>query len=388
MNFEFNLKTKTIVGTGSVEKVFGFLEEQKHKRVGLIIDQALKNNSYVNSFVEKLRSHDLVAVCWYYDLPFEPDYNSLDRIKLLFKDKEDSRVDILIAIGGGSVLDFGKGIATLIYNHDAALQYRGFPKNLNPSVPLIAIPTTAGTASEVTFNAVFTDTEGGKKLGINTHNNFPVMAILDSNFTRNSPYNVALSSGLDALVHTFESFATTNQNPYTRMFAREAFKFLFNNIEEALNSDSDEARENMLFGAYLAGISLFNSGSGPAGALSYPLGVVFKVPHGIAGGFVLPYLIQHNVQANYLDYAELYNQIKGANVSLSAGEKSKALAKAFFELYDRLGVWEKATKFDVDPDKKEFLDYVGLLQPAFNQNPLPFTIEDGMNIVRKIFKQK
>lgn len=385
MNFEFNLRTKTVVGVGSAEKVFKFLEEENYSRAGLIIDQALKNNEYVVSFLKNLQDKKLVSVVWYYDLPFEPDYHSLDRIKLLFKDGEQSKVDVLVAIGGGSVMDFGKGIATLVHNHAPAIEYRGFPKGLNPSVPLIAIPTTAGTASEVTFNAVFTDTDGGKKLGINTHNNFPAMAVLDANFTKACPFNVALSSGLDALVHTFESFATNNRNPYTRMFAREAFKFLFNNIEEALTKNTDQARENMLFGAYLAGISLFNAGSGPAGALSYPLGVVFKVPHGIAGGFILPYLVQHNVHRNYEDYSELYDQIKNADHSLSSSEKSKALVKEIFDLYERLGVWNKVSQFNVQSDKKEFLEYVNLLQPAFNQNPLPFTIEDGLNIVGKIF---
>jgi alcohol dehydrogenase len=386
MNFQFNLRTKTLAGAGSVEKVFTFLEDEGYSRAGLIIDQALKDNEYVVSFLKNLEDKKLISVLWYYDLPFEPDYNSLDRIKLLFKEGEQTKVDILIAIGGGSVMDFGKGIATLVHNHAPAIEYRGFPKGLKPSVPLIAIPTTAGTASEVTFNAVFTDTDGGKKLGINTFNNFPVMAVLDANFTKACPFNVALSSGLDALVHTFESFATTNKNPYTRMFAREAFKYLFNNIEEALTKNTDEARENMLFGAYLAGISLFNAGSGPAGALSYPLGVVFKVPHGIAGGFILPYLVQHNVERNYEDYAELYNQIKGANLLLSPSEKSKALVKEMFDLYERLGVWGKVSQFAVQPGKKEFVEYVNLLQPAFNQNPLPFTIEDGLGIVGKIFK--
>jgi alcohol dehydrogenase len=386
MNFQFNLRTKTVAGIGSVEKVFTFLEDEGYSRTGLIIDQALKDNEYVVSFLKNLQDKKLVSVLWYYDLPFEPDYNSLDRIKLLFKEGEQTKVDVLIAIGGGSVMDFGKGIATLVHNHAPAIEYRGFPKGLKPSVPLIAIPTTAGTASEVTFNAVFTDTAGGKKLGINTFNNFPVLAVLDANFTKACPFNVALSSGLDALVHTFESFATNNNNPYTRMFAREAFKYLFNNIEEALTKNTEQARENMLFGAYLAGISLFNSGSGPAGALSYPLGVVFKVPHGIAGGFILPYLVQHNVERNYDDYAELYNQIKGANLLLSQSEKSKALVKELFDLYERLGVWGKVSQFAVQASKKEFVEYVNLLQPAFNQNPLPFTIEDGLGMVGKIFK--
>ena len=230
MDFEFNLKTKTIIGKGAINKIIPFIEENQYKNVGLIIDQAMKKNSSVNDFISSLEKANVIAVKWYYDLPFEPDYKSLDRIKLLFKENEKSKVDLIIAIGGGSVMDFGKGIATLATNHQPALSYRGFPKGLNLSIPLIAVPTTAGTASEVTFNAVFTDNDSGRKLGINSHNNFPLMAVLDSNMTKNSPFSVALSSGLDALVHTFESFACNNSNPYTRMFAREAFRFILPHI--------------------------------------------------------------------------------------------------------------------------------------------------------------
>ncbi len=194
------------------------------KNLDLIIDPAFKTNSYVLELITGLKKSEIHAVTYFYDLPFEPDYDSLDKVKYIFKNENsnESYIDVIIAIGGGSVIDFAKGIATLIHNHDVAISYKGFPKNLNPSVPVIAVPTTAGTASEVTFNAVFTDTKAGRKLGINTHNNFPVLAILDSNMTANCPYNVALSSGLDALVHAFESYACNKSNYYTKIFSKEA----------------------------------------------------------------------------------------------------------------------------------------------------------------------
>lgn len=389
MEFEFNLKTKTVIGKGAIHKIIPFIKDNRYNKVGLIIDQAMKENSFINNFLVELGNENLIAVKWYYDLPFEPDYESLDKIKLLFKDNEQSKVDVLIAIGGGSVMDFGKGIATLATNHQPALTYRGFPKNLNSSIPLIAVPTTAGTASEVTFNAVFTDYISGRKLGINSHNNFPVLAILDSNMTKNSPYSVSLSSGLDALVHTFESFACKNNNVYTRMFAKEAFRFLYNNIEEALlNPNADEAREGMLFGAYLAGVSLFNAGSGPAGAMSYPLGVVNKVPHGIAGGLILPYLIKFNVDNGYTEYSELYDILSIKNsTDLGSAEKSKRLVMLIFELYDRLNVWEFKSKYKVDLTDKTLIEYINVLQGAFDQNPVKMLTQDGINILNEIFNK-
>lgn len=389
MAIELNIRTKTIIGAGSITKVVDYLSEHEYKSVGIIYDRGLEQNEYLMSFITSIEQKGLVSVKYKYDLPFEPDYDSLDRVRLLFKNGMNSRVDIIIAIGGGSVMDFGKGIATLITNHEPALTYRGFPKNINPSIPLIAIPSTAGTASEVTYNAVFTDNKSGKKLGINTHNNFPAVAVLDSNVTKGCPYHVALSAGLDALVHTLESFACNNHNYYTRIFAKEAFKYLFNNIESALNDPSaDMAREFMLFGAYLAGISLCNAGSGPAGALSYPMGVIFKIPHGIAGGFVLPFLIKHNVDKGYLDYAVLYDQINHADTGLTVIEKSQRLAELFFELYERLKVWEQLSAYQIDLENTAFKEYVGALQPAFNQNPVEFNISDAFCILREINAKK
>lgn len=384
---EVLIKTRTIIGKGELHNIPNIVAETGYKKFGLLIDQVFRDDEYVSALIQQLDTAGLLSVKYYYDLPFEPDYNSLDRVKYLFKNEatNEAFVDVIIAIGGGSVIDFAKGIATLVPNHEPALHYKGFPKNLHKSIPVIAVPTTAGTASEVTFNAVFTDTKAGRKLGINTHNNFPVLAVLDSNMTRNCPYSVALSSGLDALVHGFESYACHKSNYYTRIFAKEAIGHILNNIEAALKEkDNETAREKMLFGAYLAGISLYNSGSGPAGALSYPLGVMCKVPHGIAGGFVLPYLIQHNVKNGYLGYADIatYIGISGENDA----QKSELLVAKIFDLYERLQVWELTKKYKVDPDEQSLSEYINLLQGAFDQNPLTFTPTDGKNILRKIFK--
>jgi len=382
---EFILKTQAIVGKGSLHQVPSYLEENQFSRVGMVVDQALITHEEVKKLMGSLK--ESIAIEYVYDLKFEPDYDSLDKIKVLFKKDREPKVDVIVAIGGGSTIDFAKGIATLIRNHEPAITYRGFPKNINPSIPIVAIPTTAGTASEVTYNAVFIDYRDNKKLGINTYNNFPVLAVLDSNMTKYAPYGIALSSGLDALVHSIESFGANQHNSMTRIFAREAFKNLFNSIEMALTEvENDQARENMLLGAYQAGISLMNSGSGPSGAISYALGTVCKIPHGIAGGMTLPFLIKHNVQHGYTDYTQLYDLIDGINSSLSEEAKSKLFANEFFNLFERLNVWEYARKHEVNVDENEELQaYLGLLQGAFDQNPLPFTYADSVSILQNIY---
>lgn len=384
---EVIIKTRTIIGKGELANIPALVADSQFNRFGFIIDRVFKKDENVLSLIEQLESGGKLSVTYFYDLPFEPDYDSLDSVKSLFKAEitNEALVDVIVAIGGGSVIDFAKGIATLITNHEPALTYKGFPKQLNPSIPVIAVPTTAGTASEVTFNAVFTDNKLGRKLGINTHNNFPMLAVLDSNMTKGCPYPVALSSGLDALVHGFESFACKKSNFYTRIFAKEAIGYLLHNIENALKDiNNEDAREKMLFGAYLAGISLYNSGSGPAGALSYPLGVICKVPHGIAGGFVLPYLLEFNVKHGYQGYAEI-----AAHLGINGDDEknsSELLVARIFELYNSLNVWEYTDSYKINPLESSLSDYIDQLQGAFDQNPVNFTPNDGKNILSKLFK--
>jgi alcohol dehydrogenase len=353
----------------------------------LIVDSGIAGLPYTKKVIDGLKNDPEISVkVWTYDLNHEPDYDSLDRIKHLFiGDNGKVIVDCFIGIGGGSVIDFAKGLSTVVVNSGNAVEYKGFPTNIVPSLPTIAIPTTAGTGSEVTYNAVFTDNSKKKKLGINTRNNYPLLAILDPLFTVNSPRSVTVSSGMDALVHTLESYVAVQANPLNRIFAREAFRVLFKNLSLVTDHPEDAGiRAQLQYGAYLAGISLINSGSGPAGALSYPLGVHFKVPHGIAGAVFIPYIVRHNTEAGY-DYSELYALIEDADSTLPRTTKSKIFADRIFGLCKKLDVPANLGKFGVTEDNVHLLlNEIDSLDRAFAQNPVPFTVEDGKKLVQSI----
>jgi alcohol dehydrogenase len=384
MNFEFNLRTNAKFGAGKATELSRFLKELSLFRPGVIVDGGIAGLPYTKKVIEGLvNDPDICVKVWTYDLNHEPDYDSLDQIKQHFTGAgQKSLVDCFIGIGGGSVIDFAKGLSTVLVNPGNAVEYKGFPTNINPSLPTIALPTTAGTGSEVTYNAVFTDNSKMKKLGINTRNNYPVLAVLDPLFTVNSPRSVTVSSGMDALVHTLESYAAVQSNPLNRIFSREAFRVLFKNLSIVIDHPEDAGiRAQLQYGAYLAGISLINSGSGPSGALSYPLGVHFKVPHGIAGAVFLPHVIRHNVEAGY-DYSELYNLIEGADYSLSRSMKNKVFADRIYGLCKKLEVPANLGVFGVTKDTVHLLvDEIDSLDRAFAQNPVPFTVEDGKKLV-------
>lgn len=385
--FEFNLKTKTKFGVGIAVNLAEYLKELSYKKIGLVIDKKVSHTTYAKEILTKIKQSKFNdVIIWKYDLEGEPDYISLDKIKQKFIDKKHKPlVDCFVGIGGGSVIDFAKGLATLTTNPGPAINYRGFPKNIDTSLPTIAIPTTAGTASEVTYNAVFVDKKTNKKKGINTMDNFPVLAIIDPKLSLSCPKSVTLSSGGDAIVHTLESYVAVQSNSYTRIFAKEAFKLLFNNITKVIEKPDDiEVRANLSFGSYLAGISLMNSGSGPAGALSYLIGPFHNVPHGIAGSIFLPYIVKHNVEHGY-DYSELYDLIEGMDKSISKKMKSKMFSEKIFETWKKIGIPDSLTTFGINKKNIDvLLKEVKKFEAAFAQNPIPFTTEDGKKLLKKM----
>jgi alcohol dehydrogenase len=387
MVFDFNVKTNAKFGAHKALSLPQYLKELSLRRPGVIVDGGIAGLEYLKKVIAALENDpDLTVKVWVYDLRHEPDYDSLDRIKAVFMDASGKPVtDCFVGIGGGSVLDFAKGLATVVVNPGKAVQYKGFPTGIVPSLPTIAIPTTAGTGSEVTYNAVFTDNDAKKKLGINTRNNYPALAILDPLFTVNSPMPVWVSSGMDALVHTLESYMAVQATPMSRIFAREAFRMVFNNLPRVKDNPADVSiRAKVQYGAYLAGISLINAGSGIAGALSYPLGVHFKVPHGIAGAVFIPHVIQHNVKAGY-DFSELYDLIEGADRNLPAPEKNRQFSEKMFALCRKLDVPEKLGVYGVNAQTIDLLEReIPSLERAFAQNPVPFTVDDGKNLVRSM----
>jgi alcohol dehydrogenase len=387
MVFDFNVKTNAKFGAEKALHLAQYIKELSLKRPGVIVDGGIAGLDYVKKVIAALENDpDLSVKVWVYDLQQEPDYDSLDRIKTMFLDTgEEPVTDCFVGIGGGSVIDFAKGLATVVVNPGKAVQYKGFPTGIVPSLPTIALPTTAGTGSEVTYNAVFTDNDAKKKLGINTRNNYPALAILDPLFTVNSPAPVWVSSGMDALVHTLETYMAVQATPVSRIFSREAFAMLFNNLPRIKDApDNVDFRAKVQFGAYLAGIALINSGSGVAGALSYPLGVHFKVPHGMAGAVFISQVIRHNVNAGY-DFSGLYDLIDDADHDLPKNKKNAEFCERMFALCRKLAVPETLGAYGVNAKTVElFINEIPSLERAFAQNPVPFTVEDGKRLVRSM----
>jgi len=388
--FEFNLKTKMRFGVGISANLGKYLKEFYFERIGIVVDAAVSNLPIVQKIMREIgkESFEIVKIRKY-DLGFEPDYDSLDKIiKQFVNEKNESLVDCFVGIGGGSVMDFAKGLATLAVNSGPAISFRGFPKDINKPLPTIVVPTTAGTGSEATFCAVFIDKNDKMKFGINTHHNFPFLAILDPALTVSCPKSVTVSTGIDGLVHTLESHIAVQSNYLTKMFSSNAFKLLFNSLYKILENPEDvNARADLMLGSYLAGISLMNSGSGIGAVLSAPTSAYFGVPHGIAGGIMLPYAVEYNVEKGY-DYSELYDLIDDVDKSISKEEKNDLFLERIFELCKKLDIPSNFRPFGINEgDIDCLLKEVETSEKGLAQNPIPFSIEDGKKMLLKIHKE-
>lgn len=382
-NVRFVFKTELLIGNEIAQDLPKHLGDNSWSNIGVVVDKGVyENNNYVSELVTLLEQQMNQVILLINEMP-EPTYDYLDEVKGKF---EEGELECFIGIGGGSTMDLAKGLATLNTNKKNAIYYRGFGKVTKRPLPVIAIPTTAGSGSEVTPYAVFIDTDENWKFGINSEFNYPKLSFLDPNVLDSCPDSVFASSGMDAMTHTLESFVAKNATELSRIFSYKAFKLLYENLVQISEGNkSIQVKTDLLVGASCAGIALMNSGAGPAGALSYPLGVYFNVPHGIAGSVFLPGVIKYNIDHGYNDYYKLYDLVFKEK-SISNKKKSYIFAEKITKLSASLGIPTSLQGFGVnsDDDANKIIDNSMQLEAAFDQNPVVFKQDQVVALVNSL----
>jgi alcohol dehydrogenase len=376
--FNFIFKGNIYFGTKSRNCLGDILKGNGYQSACIIIDHALLSVPIFNDYLATLQCDVKIIEC---DIS-EPTYEKLEEKRVELKNAE---IDVFIGIGGGSALDMAKGLAVLYSNDGPAISFRGFEQYSESIVPIIAMPTTAGTGSEITPNASFIDTNEKRKMGINGEAIRPKYAILDPELTLSCPKAPTISTGVDSLVHATEAFVAKKTNPMAKMFAKEGFKLVIENLPLLVDDlENIDLREKVMYGAFHSAIALMNSGTGPAAALSYPLGVHFGVPHGIGGGIFLPYVIQHNINEGFFDYADLYQANKNTN---SKEKGTKLFIERIWDTWERLKVSQNLGDFGVKNShfNSIILDAIDL-KSALDQNPVPFYEKEIELTLNKLLK--
>jgi len=368
--FTFLSNPKTTIGNGQVRKLSSILDNYGYKFPLILVDEGFASGSDIwdeclNDLKNKFNSSLNII-----QIPGkEPNYNDLRKH---VESARKLKSDVVIGLGGGSCMDIAKAVGALLTNPGDPMDYRGFDLLKNPGIPVVCIPTTAGTGSEASFNASFVDEETNFKMGINGKYMFASHAILDGETTLSCPKFPAVGAAIDAIVHTVEGYICNTSNEFSDFLAEKSFYYLINSISDLNNEVGNaEKRLSLLKGAYLAGLVQMNAGGGISSAISYPLGVYYKVPHGMAGGIMLLEMARYNIKNGYNKYKNLckYYELK----SLSTSDE---LISNMQIIFDELGVPKNLSQFNIyQSDKSELVRVMQTQQKGFDQNPISFNCE-------------
>lgn len=291
-----------------------------------------------------------------------------------------SGADCMIVLGGGSAIDTAKAIGIIIENPEFAdvKSLEGVADTKRKAVPTIALPTTAGTAAEVTINYVITDEEAGKKMVCVDPNDIAIVSIIDSELMYSMPKGLTAATGMDALTHAIEGYITLGAWEMSDMFEIKAIELIAKHLKNAVENGTDAAaREGMALGQYIAGMGFSNVGLGIVHSMAHPLGAKYDTPHGVANALLLPYVMEYNAKSNA---APKYRQIAkamGVNVEgLSDDQAVDAAVNAVRNLSVSINIPQKLNEIGV---KKE--DISGLAVSAFNDictggNPRQTSVAD------------
>ncbi|MEM2178640.1 MAG: iron-containing alcohol dehydrogenase [Candidatus Methanomethylicaceae archaeon] len=320
------------------------------------------------------------------EIPKEPE---MDFVYNGLKIYEEKNCELIIAIGGGSILDTAKGIALLATNGGSLRDYEGLEKIPKPQAPLIAVPTTAGTGSEVTKFTVITDTERKRKMLIGSVNIIPKIAIVDPLLTISMPQDITMSTGMDALTHAIEAYISIKAQPITDLLAIEAIKLISKYLRRAwANGEDIEAREKVMLGSLLAGLAFSNSSVALVHGMARPLGVYFNIPHGLSNAILLPHV---------MEFTYISNPEKFMNIALCMNEKIDGLS-----LIEAAKLSIEAVKKICKDIKVPSLKNIGIKEEELNKlapkmaeeaiasgspanNPRKASIEEIIEIYKKAF---
>lgn len=293
--------------------------------------------------------------------------------------------NLIIGLGGGSPMDVAAIAAVLLTNPGTVHDYFGIGLVKNPGVPTILIPTTAGTGAEMTPNAILSDPDENLKKAVVSPYILPRVAIIDPMLTVSMPPSVTSSSGIDALTHAIESYTSNNASILTDMFAREAITLIGRSLRTAVANGNDlKARYDMTIGSAYAGISLANAGVTAVHALAYPLGGQYHIPHGVANGLLLPYVMEFNAPGSVAKFADVARLMGERVEELSLLDQAYVAAESVKALYCDLAIPQSLTELNVPEDGIPGMSAAAMnVTRLMGNNPRTMTVEDVAAIYTK-----
>ena len=376
--FDFYLRTRIIFGEGTVGRLGDVARELGLRRTLLVADHGLLASGHVEEAILPLKRAGVTPIP-FHDFDVNPDTRMIEAGRDFAARHE---IDSVIGLGGGSSLDCAKGINFLLTNGGRMQDYWGFGKAAHPMLPMIAVPTTAGTGSEAQSYALISDAETHVKMACGDPKAAFRVAILDPRLTVSQPPAVTASAGFDAIAHAVETHVTTKRNPLSELFSREAWRLLEGNFERVLSSPTDvQARGAMQLGAYYAGVAIENSMLGATHACANPLTAHFDTTHGVAIALLLPSVVRWNATVAAPLYAELLN-ISGITYD---GDPGEALSRRLEQMAAAGGLAGRLSEAGVARNNLQMLAEEAASQWTGRFNPRPFDAAGALEVYECAF---
>ncbi len=346
--FTFNTSASVRFGAGLFSQIGEITKAEIGSRVLLVTDPGMMATGIVDKALASFKRSG-VEVTLFQDVQADPPE---DIITLCAETAKDCGAQGVIGLGGGSSLDVAKLAALLALATQPLSEAYGVGNAKGPRLPLILVPTTAGTGSEVTPISIVT-TGTNEKMGVVSPVILPDIALLDPELTLGLPPHITAATGIDAMVHAIEAYASAspNNNPLSKNLAREALRLMGRALETAVQEGSNiDARSDMLLGSMMAGQAFANSPVAAVHALAYPLGGHFHIPHGLSNALVLPHVLRFNIKTAPTPYAELAPYLFPHLEPLSTADRAAAFCSALAELSKRCGLQQSLREMDIPKD--------------------------------------
>ena len=332
--FEFFIPQNIMVGAGTMSKLPECAGKLGGSHAMLISGPTLRKMGIVDKAADYLKAAG-IGVDIFTDVEANPSVTTVEKATESFR---EAGADFIVALGGGSPMDVAKAVGVTAKFGGSITEYEGAHKVPGKIIPLIAIPTTAGTGSEVTAFSVITDHSRDYKLTVFSYELFPSYAILDPELLTSAPASVAAACGIDAFIHAEEAYVSAAASPFSDAMAEKAMELIGGNIRRFVARRTDlEAAEAMMTGSLFAGIAFSFARLGNVHAMSHPVSAFFNVPHGVANGVLLPVIAEYNALADHGRYLKIYNYISPV-MAYEDEFEPMMLVEAIRELNEAIGI--------------------------------------------------
>ncbi len=384
MATKFVLNETSYFGKGAREELAGEIQKRGFKKVFLVSDKSLVEAGVTAKVEEVLNKANIPYVLYDEIKPNPTIKNVTDGVEAC----EKAEADLIVAVGGGSSIDTAKGISIVMTNPERSdiKSLNGASNTVNRGMPLIALPTTAGTAAEVTINYVITDEDAEIKMVCVDPNDIPILAIIDSELMASMPKGLAAATGMDALTHAVEGYITKAHNEMSDMFHMKAIKMIFKYLPAAVNEKDPEAVEMMGLAQYIAGMGFSNVGLGIVHSMAHQLGAVYDTPHGIANAMLLPTVMRFNGEdhATAQRFREILMNIGRPDAEhLNDQDVINTFVWMISELSKAVGITTTIKDYGAKEEDFEMLAEKAMNDPCKPGNPRDVSKEDFIELYRR-----